>query len=50
MPMLREAIATELETSQIQDRKFEPSFPSQNGKQSISQKSPLADITNLHKF
>ena len=49
MPMLHETIATELETCQIQDQNFELGFPSQNGKQSISQKSPLADITNARK-
>ena len=43
--MLRELIATELETCQIQHRNFE-SIASDN--QSISQRRPMADVTNMH--
>ena len=46
--MLRDIIATELESSQILDRNFESLSPSFNGNRLCTfQRSPLVDVTNM---
>jgi hypothetical protein len=48
MTLLREIIATELETCKLQDRHFKLNFPSKNDKRLVEH-SPLADITNTQE-
>ena len=48
MPILREIIATKLETCKLHDRHFKLIFQSKNDK-SLVEHSPLADITNTQK-